>query len=97
MEYLDPELPPEQAVARRSRSPATHQRLIRSRIEMMRGYAETTGCRRQFLLGYFGEQLARAVRELRHLRGRGTAPANAGGRLGHANASVSTRSGGTGW
>lgn len=34
-----------------------HQRLVRSRIEMMRGYAETTGCRRQFLLGYFGEQL----------------------------------------
>jgi ATP-dependent DNA helicase RecQ len=35
----------------------THQRLIRSRLEMMRGYAETTGCRRQYLLGYFGEQL----------------------------------------
>jgi ATP-dependent DNA helicase RecQ len=33
------------------------QRLIRSRIQMMRGYAETTGCRRQNLLGYFGEQL----------------------------------------
>ncbi len=30
-------------------------RLERSRIEMMRGYAETLGCRRQFLLGYFGE------------------------------------------
>ena len=29
----------------------------RSRIEMMRGYAETAGCRRQFLLGYFGEDL----------------------------------------
>jgi len=26
-------------------------------VEMMRGYAETTDCRRQFLLGYFGEQL----------------------------------------
>jgi ATP-dependent DNA helicase RecQ len=25
---------------------------------MMRGYADTTGCRRQFLLGYFGEHLA---------------------------------------
>ena len=29
----------------------------RSRVEMMRGYAETTGCRRQYLLGYFGEEL----------------------------------------
>src|SRR4051795_13437128 len=27
----------------------------RSRVEMIRGYAETTGCRRAFLLGYFGE------------------------------------------
>ena len=27
----------------------------KSRIEMMRAYAETTGCRRQFLLQYFGE------------------------------------------
>lgn len=34
-----------------------HQELIRSRIRMMRGYAETTGCRRRFLLGYFGEEL----------------------------------------
>jgi ATP-dependent DNA helicase RecQ len=33
------------------------QRVERSRIEMMRGYAETTRCRRQFLLGYFGEDL----------------------------------------
>ncbi|GAA5116767.1 RecQ family ATP-dependent DNA helicase [Pseudonocardia adelaidensis] len=29
---------------------------VRSRIEMMRGYAESTDCRRRTLLGYFGEQ-----------------------------------------
>jgi ATP-dependent DNA helicase RecQ len=29
-----------------------------SRLEMMRGYAETTDCRRRYLLGYFGEELA---------------------------------------
>ncbi|GGK04542.1 ATP-dependent DNA helicase RecQ [Pilimelia anulata] len=32
--------------------------LERSRVEMMRGYAETISCRRRFLLGYFGEQRA---------------------------------------
>jgi ATP-dependent DNA helicase RecQ len=34
-----------------------HRRLERSRVEMMRAYAETRQCRRQFLLGYFGEEL----------------------------------------
>ncbi|MFY9634652.1 MAG: RecQ family ATP-dependent DNA helicase [Cellulosimicrobium cellulans] len=33
------------------------QRVDQSRLHMMRGYAETDGCRRQFLLGYFGEDL----------------------------------------
>ncbi|MFJ6455927.1 RecQ family ATP-dependent DNA helicase [Paenarthrobacter sp. NPDC091669] len=33
------------------------QRVEQSRLTMMRGYAETDSCRRQFLLGYFGEDL----------------------------------------
>jgi ATP-dependent DNA helicase RecQ len=33
----------------------SRKRVERSRIDMMRGYAETTGCRRQYLLAYFGE------------------------------------------
>ncbi|MET9255358.1 RecQ family ATP-dependent DNA helicase [Streptomyces sp. NPDC003717] len=36
-----------------------HQQLERSRVDMMRGYAEATGCRRRFLLGYFGQAVAR--------------------------------------
>ncbi|MEU4169006.1 RecQ family ATP-dependent DNA helicase [Streptomyces sp. NPDC026665] len=32
--------------------------LERSRVEMMRAYAETNGCRRRHMLGYFGESLA---------------------------------------
>jgi ATP-dependent DNA helicase RecQ len=47
----------DQAVADALEVAGNHQRMVRSRIEMMRGYAETTGCRRQFLLGYFGEEL----------------------------------------
>ncbi|WP_241175872.1 DUF3553 domain-containing protein [Modestobacter sp. KNN46-3] len=57
LELLNPDLSPDEAVHEAVEVSETHQRLIRSRIEMMRGYAETTGCRRQFLLGYFGEQL----------------------------------------
>jgi ATP-dependent DNA helicase RecQ len=33
-----------------------YRALQESRITMMRAYAETTQCRQQFLLGYFGEQ-----------------------------------------
>jgi ATP-dependent DNA helicase RecQ len=35
----------------------SRRRVDRSRIDMMRSYAETSGCRRQFLLSYFGEEL----------------------------------------
>lgn len=48
---------PADAVRRAVEAAETRQRVERSRIEMMRGYAETTGCRRQFLLGYLGEEL----------------------------------------
>jgi ATP-dependent DNA helicase RecQ len=53
----DPEFSRGQAVERAVDAARAQQRLIRSRIRMVRGYAETTGCRRQHLLGYFGEQV----------------------------------------
>ena len=34
-----------------------YRQFERSRIEMMRGYAEVRGCRREYLLNYFGEAL----------------------------------------
>jgi ATP-dependent DNA helicase RecQ len=33
-----------------------YQKLEQSRVEMMRGYAETRRCRHQYLVGYFGEE-----------------------------------------
>jgi len=55
--YCEPALDPDDAVRAALDVARTHERLTRSRVEMMRGYADTTGCRRQYLLGYFGEQL----------------------------------------
>ncbi|TFV88071.1 ATP-dependent DNA helicase RecQ [Blastococcus sp. CT_GayMR20] len=49
--------PPGEAAAAARELGEHHERVDQSRVEMMRGYAETTECRRQFLLGYFGEQL----------------------------------------
>jgi ATP-dependent DNA helicase RecQ len=59
LEYLDERTSPAAAVAAAVDVDVAEarQQLTRSRIEMMRGYAETTDCRRRFLLGYFGEQL----------------------------------------
>ncbi|MFC8042994.1 RecQ family ATP-dependent DNA helicase [Nocardia sp. NPDC057353] len=47
----DPETAPERAAEIAER----RAQLDRSRLETMRAYAETPLCRRQFLLGYFGE------------------------------------------
>ena len=40
-----------------ARAQERYRQFERSRIEMMRGYAEVRGCRREYLLNYFGEQL----------------------------------------
>lgn len=46
---------PEAATARAVELDDARRRIDESRIDMMRAYAETTGCRRRFLLEYFGE------------------------------------------
>ncbi|MET9223707.1 RecQ family ATP-dependent DNA helicase [Streptomyces sp. NPDC003300] len=45
------------AVERALETADSHRQLEQSRVDMMRGFAETDGCRRAFLLGYFGEAL----------------------------------------
>jgi ATP-dependent DNA helicase RecQ len=51
-----PDAPPPAEAAARSREIAERHRSVeRSRVEMMRRYAELTDCRRRFLLRYFGE------------------------------------------
>ncbi|WP_337062755.1 RecQ family ATP-dependent DNA helicase [Kineococcus sp. G2] len=54
----DPDGPKPADAAEAAVERSEQQRSVeRSRLEMMRAYAETTACRRQFLLGYFGEEL----------------------------------------
>ncbi|MFD5276941.1 RecQ family ATP-dependent DNA helicase [Pseudarthrobacter sp. NPDC058362] len=45
------------------------QTIEQSRLAMMRAYAETNGCRRQFLLGYFGEDLPKPCGNCDNCRG----------------------------
>jgi len=52
---LDDTADPDQVVSRSVELAQSRGRVDQSRVEMMRGYAETDHCRRQFLLGYFGE------------------------------------------
>ncbi|MBA9006205.1 RecQ family ATP-dependent DNA helicase [Thermomonospora cellulosilytica] len=51
---------PERAVAAAVELDEGRRRIDRSRLEMMRAYAEHTGCRRRFLLEYFGEPYEQA-------------------------------------
>ncbi|WP_240468029.1 RecQ family zinc-binding domain-containing protein [Streptomyces dangxiongensis] len=53
-----PELSPAEAAERAAQTAQAHRLTDRTRVEMARAYAETTGCRRDFLLGYFGEDYA---------------------------------------
>jgi ATP-dependent DNA helicase RecQ len=59
LHYSDQKLKVDDAAQKATDVAEAHTRVDRSRVEMMRGYAETTGCRRQFLIGYFGEDLPR--------------------------------------
>ncbi|TMR90433.1 DUF3553 domain-containing protein, partial [Nonomuraea basaltis] len=58
LRYASGRLTPEQAAARAAEMDEARHRVDDSRIDMMRGYAETRGCRRRFLLEYFGEPYA---------------------------------------
>jgi ATP-dependent DNA helicase RecQ len=48
---------PDEAVTRATTRAASHERYRESRLEMMRGYAESERCRGRFLLDYYGEHL----------------------------------------
>jgi ATP-dependent DNA helicase RecQ len=60
VEPADPPLAPAEAAARATNLARHHRSVERSRVEMMRHYAEMTDCRRRFLLQYFGEEVSRA-------------------------------------
>ncbi len=53
----DAAAPPREAAERALEIAEGRGHFEQSRIDMMRGFAETTGCRRQLLLAYFGETL----------------------------------------
>lgn len=55
--FLRTGLSTDDAVQRGVRLAERRRRIVSSRIDEMRSYAETTDCRRRLLLGYFGEHV----------------------------------------
>ncbi|MCQ1950722.1 RecQ family ATP-dependent DNA helicase [Arthrobacter sp. zg-Y859] len=55
--YRARRMAPDEAVAAAVDYAERRESIDQSRVDMARQYAETSGCRRQFLLGYFGEDL----------------------------------------
>ncbi|MFD5830307.1 RecQ family ATP-dependent DNA helicase [Lentzea sp. NPDC060358] len=55
--YVDDAPPPARAVAAARDQAERRLKRDRSRVEVMREYTGTRGCRRRFLLGYFGQRL----------------------------------------
>lgn len=53
-----PDVEPERAVEAAIETATARRRIDESRLAMIRGYAETQQCRRQYLLAYFGEEAA---------------------------------------
>ncbi len=53
----DADLSPLEAAGAAAEIADGHRKVERSRVDMMRAYAETSDCRRQLLLAYFGETL----------------------------------------
>ena len=56
VEPLPGAAPPAEAAVLAREQASQHRAVERSRIDMMRRYAELTDCRRRFLLEYFGQQ-----------------------------------------
>ncbi|GGI08532.1 RecQ family ATP-dependent DNA helicase [Egicoccus halophilus] len=74
VEHLDDAPAPREAVDAAIARDQAQQRYESSRLEMMRAYAETDGCRGQFLLNYYGEHLDDTCGHCDHCRA-GTAEA----------------------
>jgi ATP-dependent DNA helicase RecQ len=62
VEPVEDRAAPAEAAARAVEVARHHRSVERSRVEMMRRYAEMTDCRRRFLLRYFGEAVSQACR-----------------------------------